>query len=127
MNALMSYPPKKRVMILGLLVLILGILYLVNWIVYKLIGWFLGSLLSFTLIISGYYLSLRGLARSLAYPGISILMKRSLEHDFCKRMSDSVMRQLTELKNVIEMFQGAAKPSLEQTEMLHLSKCFHWC
>ena len=84
----MSYPPKKRVLVVGLLLLILGVLYLVNWLLYKLIGWILGSLLSLTLILSGYYLSLRGLARSLAYPGISLLMKRSLEHDFCKRMSE---------------------------------------
>ena len=120
----MSYPPKKRLLTVGLLLLIIAAIYLVNWLLYKFIGWFLGSLLSLTLILSGYYFSLRGLARSLAYPGISLLMKRSLEHDFCKRMSESVMRQLIELKNVIEMFQGAAKPSLEQTEMLHLSKQF---
>ena len=118
----MSYPPKKRALVLVALLLVLSLLYLVNWLLYKFIGWFLGPLLSFFLIVACYYLSLRSLARSLAYPGITTLMRRSLEHDFCKRMSDSVLRQIVELKNVIEMFQGSAKPSIEQTEMLHLGK-----
>jgi hypothetical protein len=121
----MSYPPKKRLLILGSLALVLGLLFLVNWLLYKFLGWFLGPLLSLTSIFSFYYLSLRRLARSLAFPGITTLMKRTLEHDFCKRMSDQVMRHLTELRNVIEMCQGSARLSLEHTEMLHMGKYLH--
>jgi hypothetical protein len=122
MKALMTYPPKKRLLILGILALVLGLLFLVNWLLYKFLGWFFGPLLSLISIISFYYLSLRTLARSLAFPGITTLMKRTLEHDFCKRMSDQVMRHLTELRNVIEMCQGSARLSLEHTEMLHMGK-----
>ena len=63
MKAIMSYPPKKRLLVLGLLALVLGLFYFINWVAYKFIGWFVGSLLSISLIIAGYYLSLRGLAR----------------------------------------------------------------
>ena len=103
----MTYPPKKRLVILGILALVLGVLFLVNWFLYKFLGWFLGPMLSLTSIICFYYLSMRNLARSLAFPGMTMLMKRTLEHDFCKRMSDQVMRQLAELRNVIEMCQGS--------------------
>ena len=120
----MTYPPKKRLLILGSLALVLGLLFFINWLLYKFLGWFLGPLLSFISILGFYYLSLRTLARSLAFPGITTMMKRTLEHDFCKRMSDQVMRQLTELRNVIEMCQGSARLSLEHTEMLHMGKYF---
>lgn len=119
----MTYPPKKRLLILGVIALVQAGFFFINWLLYKFLGWFLGPLLSLTAILSFYYLSLRTLARSLAFPGITTLMKRTLEHDFCKRMSDQVMRQLTELRNVVEMCQGSARLSLEHTEMLHMSKC----
>ena len=76
---------KEKTVIIGLIILGFGVFFFINWIAYKILGFFIGSLLSFGLILTGYYLSLRGLVRMLSFPGITTLMKRSLEFDFCKR------------------------------------------
>jgi hypothetical protein len=82
---LLGKSTKEKTVIIGLLILVFGVFFLINWIAYKILGFFIGSLLSFGLILVGYYLSLRGVVRMLSFPGITTWMKRSLEFDFCKR------------------------------------------
>ena len=75
---------KEKTLIVGLLLLVAGLFFLTNWIVYKIIGFFVGSLLSLGLILTFYYLSLRSVVRMLSFPGTTTWMKRTLEFDFCK-------------------------------------------
>lgn len=97
---------KEKALIIGLLLLVLGIFFLINWIIYKILGFFLGSLLSFGLILTFYYLSLRGVVRMLSFPGITVWMKRTLEFDFCKRTASQVLRNATDMKSSLEFFMG---------------------
>lgn len=75
---------KEKAVIIGLLLLVFGLFFLSNWIVYKIVGFFVGSLLSLGLILATYYLSLRSVVRMLSFPGTTTWMKRTLEFDFCK-------------------------------------------
>jgi len=76
---------KQKAVIIVLLLLALSLVILINWIIYKLIGFIVGSLISFGIILSSYYLSVREAVRMLSFPGITTWMKRTLEFDFCKR------------------------------------------
>jgi hypothetical protein len=118
---------KSKAIILGALGLVFGIFYFLNWIVYKLIGFFVGSIISFILILTTYYLMLRGLVRMLAFPGITTLMQRTLEFDFCKRMASQVLRNATDLKSSLEFFMGPhPHQDSENTNMLHLGKTIRY-
>ena len=84
--------PVKLKLILGLVVLlVLGLFFLINWSIYKFLHFFLGGLPSLLALFFGYYFSFRKLVRMLAFPGTSLLMKRSLEFDYCKSMSRNVL------------------------------------
>lgn len=109
MEALKAYPWKIRLLIIGGVVLVLALIFFLNWSFYKLLGFFFGSMLSVVLIFSFYYYQLRYLVIALAYPGITTLMRRSLEHDFGKRMTQQVLISIIDLKNCLEMFQGSVK------------------
>jgi uncharacterized RDD family membrane protein YckC len=76
---------KQKAVIIVLLLLALSLVILINWIIYKLLGFIVGSLISFGIILSSYYLSVREAVRMLSFPGITTWMKRTLEFDFCKR------------------------------------------
>ena len=76
MEAINKSPIKLKVLIYLGIILALAILILINWSIYKLLGWFIGSIASFLLLFLSYYYSLRILATMLAFPGITILMKR---------------------------------------------------
>ena len=76
---------KQKAVIILLLLLALSLVILINWIIYKLLGFIVGSLISFGIILSSYYLSVREAVRMLSFPGITTWMKRTLEFDFCKR------------------------------------------
>jgi hypothetical protein len=60
----------------------------------------------------------------IAFPGITNLMRRSLEHDYCKRMAQEVLRSIIDFKNTIEMFTGTSYSDVERTELLNLGKIF---
>ncbi len=82
----------KLKLILGLVILlVIGIFILINWSIYRILHFFLGSLPSMFALFFGYYFSFRKLVRMLAFPGTSMLMKRSLEFDYCKSMSRNVL------------------------------------
>ena len=84
--------PVKLKLILSLVVLLFfGLFILINWSIYKLLHFFIGSLPSILALFFGYYFSFRKLVRMLAFPGTSLLMKRSLEFDYCKSMSRNVL------------------------------------
>ena len=113
---------KEKTVIIGLLILVFGLFFLINWIVYKILGFFIGPLFSFGLILIGYYLSLRGVVRMLSFPGITTLMKRTLEFDFCKRTASQVLRNATDLKNSLEFFMGpSVHKDSSSTNLLHLA------
>ena len=76
---------KQKAVIIVLLLLALSLVILINWIINKLLCFIVGSLISFGIILSSYYLSVREAVRMLSFPGITTWMKRTLEFDFCKR------------------------------------------
>jgi hypothetical protein len=105
-NLLDEKTTKEKVLIIGLIVIVLSIYSLTNWIIYRLLAFFIGKILSIMAIAITYYLSLRSLVRMLSFPGITIWMKRTLEFDFCKRTASQVLRNATDLKIALESFMG---------------------
>lgn len=113
---------KGKLVALGVVLLVLAVIFLINWTIYKLLGFVFGSLISFFLIIYFYYNSIRNLVRGIAFPGMTILMKRNLEFEYCKNMAQGVMRNIIDLKNSLEMFSGPVSQDVGKTELLNLGK-----
>ena len=74
-------PNRYLILTLYIVGVALVIFLLINWSVYKIIGWIIGSaIISAISIALLYYFSLRGLVRAIAFPGISSLFRRNLEY-----------------------------------------------
>ena len=82
----------KKLVIIAFVGLVFSIILLINWSIFKILGFIVGSLASGILIFLAYYYSMRNLVRMLTFPGITIMMKKSLENDYCKSMAQGVLR-----------------------------------
>ena len=80
-----------------------SIFFLINWSIYMIIAWLVGSLLSLVIILSSYYCLMRHVVCMLAFPGVVGLFKRSLEYEYCKSMCSEVLRSVRNMKDCIEL------------------------
>jgi hypothetical protein len=92
MEAFKSLSPTKRLLVILALGLGAGLILATNWLFYKFIGFFTGSSLSILILCLTYYMSLRRLVIMLAFPGTTLLMKKSIENDYCNSMAQGLLR-----------------------------------
>jgi hypothetical protein len=121
MQGISSLPFSKKLLVLGLSGLALALILLVNWSIWKILSLLFDSYLAFLFILLAYYYSFRHLVRMLAFPGISVLMKRTLESDYCKRMAQNVLKQIHDFRSCLEMFTGPVAQESERVEFLNLA------
>ena len=87
MEAFKRLPFTKRLLVVLFLGLVGGLVLVTNWLAYRLIGFFTGSFLSILILSTSYYLSMRRLVVMLAFPGTSLIMRKSIENDYCNSMA----------------------------------------